>query len=260
MTKRILLITLISLMVQSSFSQVIPPGMGKTNLINWVAGSIKTDIDTVKNWNSNSYIGIGTSSHPDNYNPFQKMKMLVVNQAFQHKFGRNWSVSVEAMYARENRYDSNAPFEVSSDPIKHEFRLYGRLSYTWKIGKRVELTPTYRQEFQKYFAHDFKNANETFRHRSRFRIKLGINVSTDRRHKIILFSEQLFSSSFLLSTQKWTSFQYKDSRFALYYSVKPKHTPITLNIGYMNNLIGTKKPWFTHFVALDVVWKIPYRK
>lgn len=242
----------------SLFSQVIPPGIGKTNLAYWIAGSIQQEIDSKRKWTSNTYIGVATESHPDQYNPFRKMGIIIVNQAFQHQFYKHWRISVEALYANNYKYFEQSPYSLSA--IQQEFRLYGRLSYTWNIGKVMEITPTYRQEMQKYFTTDFQHPNETFRIRSRFRIKLGFHLTRDKQHQLLLFSEQLFSTSYLLNSQSWTPFQYKDSRFSLYYSFSPKNTAVTLNLGYMNNLIGTQNRWSTHFIAMDLVWKNPFGK
>lgn len=243
-----------------AIGQVIPPGLGKNPLASWMAGSISQKIDSTRNWNSSTYLGIGTISHPDNYHLFQKFGVLIVNQAFEHTFYQNWNVSTEFLYARQNQYEKTFPYHAADDPIRNEFRLYGRISYAWKINDFVEITPTYRHEFQKYFTHDFKNPNETFRIRSRFRLKVKFTLTKDRQHALSLFSEQLFSTSYLLQQSSFSPFQYKDSRFSIYYSFSPRTAPIVLNIGYMNNLIGIQSPFPAHLIAVDIVWKNPFTR
>src|SRR5690606_40055434 len=93
--------------------------------------------------------------------------------------------------------------------------LYGRFSYIFKTG-RLKFTPTIRQEFRKFYAPDFTNTDENFQLRSRFRLQLAINLDVDKHHKLTFNSEQLFSIS--KETTQWSDFNYRESRFSLYYS------------------------------------------
>lgn len=248
----------LSLITSPSFSQVVPPGMGEANAASWLAFGVQQDLDTLSNtgWSSTTYLGLGRVSDPDNNNPFHKPGIFILNQEFKNKFTENWSYSVALSYQRHREYAEISPYEALDPSIKQEFRLYGRLSYSFHLPF-MTITPTYRQEFQKYFTPDFENPAKVFRIRARFRLKFAFPLTADKTQRLLLFSEQLFSSSKMNKSKKWTDFKYDDSRFAIYYSIAPPENSFIFNIGYMNNLIGTKPATSTHFLAIDVIWKNP---
>lgn len=246
---------------QFASSQIIPPGLGKTNAASWLAFGIQQDLDTIKGkgWESTTYIGLGRMSSPDNDNPIEKPAIFIFNQEFKNRFQKNWEYSLAFSYRRQDEYASVAPYEHESPSIKQEFRFYGRFSYIAKTGI-LEITPTFRQEVQKYFNPDFSPYSESLKLRSRFRLKLSFQITPDKTHRIILYSEQLFSTSLMKDPEYWTKFGYKDSRFAAYYSFSPKKIPWTFNLGYMNNLMGNKKPASAHYIGLDLILKNPFSK
>lgn len=242
-------------------AQVIPPGLGDTRTASWFALSFKQDLGApeAKDWQSVTYLGAGTMSNPDSRNPFDKPAIFIVNQEFKKRFQQHWEYTLAVSYRRQNEYADDPPYEKSDPAIKQEFRLYGRLSYTLKFSS-AEITPALRQEIQRYYTPGFHNFPEIMRLRSRFRLKFSIPVDKDKKHRILLFSEQLFSTSQMNSTKQWTRFRYQDSRFSLYYSWSPADVPLTFNVGYMNNLKGTKSPVSIHHFGLDISWHNPFQR
>lgn len=205
-----------------------------------------------------SYIGVGRKSNPDNYDPFYKPAILVINQEFYHQFHRTWQYSLALSYRRQDEYLDNAPYEHNNPKLKQEFRLYGRFSYIFSTS-RIKLVPTFRQEFRKFYSPDFQNINENFQFRSRFRLQLTANLDSKKRHRLIASSEQLFSISKENTPDTWTEFNYRESRFSLYYSYSPKTVPFIFSVGYMNNLVGQKNPYDVHYLAFDIVIENPFK-
>lgn len=242
------------------FSQIVPPSHGNTNVATVFTFGIKQDMNRKDGigWMSDSYIAISRQSSQGSKNMFEKPGFFIINQEFYNRFLPNWEHSIALSYRRENRFSDEEPFEAENPAFKNEFRLYGRFSYLFK-SKFVEITPTLRQEFMKYYNPDFTHYNETFRMRTRFRVKFTFNLTEDKVHKLALYSEQLFSTSLYNSADGLSDFAYDDSRFTLFYSYSPAEIPFTFNVGYMNSLIGYEKPYSIHNFALDVIWKNPFK-
>lgn len=241
-------------------SQVIPPGLGSTKMASWLAVGIQQDLDTAaRGWSSSTYVGVARMSSPDTYHLLEKQGVFVLNQEFKHDFHEDWEYSLAFSYRRQNEYDDHPPFEKEDPGLKQEFRLYGRFSRIFKVSS-VEITPTFRQEYQKYFTPDFEVHDEKTRLRSRFRIKVAFPLTADKKHKLSFYSEQLFSTSLQKESREWTPFAYKDSRFSLYYSLSPETIPWTINLGYMNNLVGRKNVSSGHYLGLDFIWKNPFSR
>ena len=248
------------LLGSNGFSQISPPGLGKTLTAGWVAFGVRQELDTVegKGWQSMTYAGFGRKGNPDNYHLFYKSAIFILNQEFYHQFHNNWQYSLALSYRRQDEYLSDPPYEHDNPKLKQEFRLYSRFSYIFKISW-MKLIPTFRQEFRKFYSPDFKPTNEDFQFRSRFRLQLTANLDRKKIHRLIVNSEQLFSASKENVPNAWTNFKYKESRFSIYYSYSPKTSPFIFNIGYMNNLVGLKKSYAAHFLAFDVVIENPFK-
>ena len=246
--------------VGKCFSQISPPGLGKANMADWFAFGIRQELSTThgRGWQSMSYIGIGRKSNPDNYDLFYKSAILVVNQEFYHQFHSVWQTSFALSYRRQDEYLDNKPYKHDNPKLKQEFRLYGRFSYIFSTS-RIKLVPTFRQEFRKFYSPDFENINENFQFRSRFRLQLTANLDNKKRHRLIASSEQLFSISKENTPDTWTDFNYRESRFSLYYSYSPKTLPFIFSVGYMNNLVGQKNPYDVHYLAFDIVIENPFK-
>jgi hypothetical protein len=41
--------------------------------------------------------------------------------------------------------------------------------------------------------------------------------------------------------------------------LSPTTLPITFDFGYMANRLGNSIPTYVHYLAVDVIWKLPYR-
>ncbi|MCC6691617.1 MAG: DUF2490 domain-containing protein, partial [Bacteroidia bacterium] len=241
-------------------AQISPPGLGRANTANWLAFGIRQELDTIrdKGWQSMTYIGMGRKSNPDNQNPLYKPGIFVLNQEFYHQFHHNWQYSLALSYRRQNEYLDTPPYKDNTPNMQQEFRLYGRFSYILK-SPRVKLVPTLRQDFRKYYTTNFKNTNEIFQVRSRLRLQVTINLDRKKSHRIIASSEQLFSSTELSGSNKLGNFNYKESRFLLYYSYSPQTIPLIVNIGYMNNLVGQQKFYDVHYLAFDIMLENPFK-
>lgn len=249
-----------SLLSNDIVAQITPPGMSSTNMASWFAVGIRQELDTIpgKGWQSMTYAGIGLKSNPDNYNLVQKPAIFVVNQEFYHQFHHHWQYSIGLSYRRQDKYQDISPYEHLTPSIQQEFRFYSRLSYILKTS-RLKFAPTFRQEFRRYFEPNFKNPTEIYQFRSRIRLQLTVNLNTKKTHRLIFSSEQLFSISRTTTPSKWTNFNYRESRFSLYYSYSPEKLPFIVNIGYMNNLVGTKTPTTNHSFGFDIIIENPFK-
>lgn len=235
-------------------AQIVPPALGEINTSGWLALGVKQKLDTlsIKGWESVTYAGIGTTNQTPRSNPFENLGIGVLNQEFYRHLPKNWHYSLALSY-RQQYLPENTP------RYKQEFRWYGRISHTFQ-GNKWEITPTFRQEAIKYFTPDFEDYTESWRLRSRFRLKFALALNPDRSQQLIAYSEQLFSTSRYNETKKWSSFTYTDSRFALYYSIAPAGQPLIYNLGYMHHLHGTKNTFSGHYIALDIIWKNPLHR
>lgn len=241
------------------FSQISPPGLGTANTASWYALGLRQYMDTTKRWQSVSYIGLGRKSNPDNYSPVSKNAIFVFNQEFYHQFHKNYQYSLAVSYRRQDEYSDLLPYDYKANRIKQEFRLYGRFAYICKIG-RFKISPIIRQELRKFYAADFGKLSENFQLRTRIRLQFTMNLDKQNLRKLVLNAESLFAVSKENNPEKWTGFHYNESRFSFYYSLSFKKLPLTLSVGYMNNLIGIKSPRSVHYFAFDVIFENPFKK
>lgn len=257
--RKISLLVLTLFVVSNLKAQISPPGLGKAKTASWFAVGLRQNLDSLKKKSALTYVGYGMVSDPEgNSNPFKKQAILVLNHERYNQFAKHWQYSYALSYRRQDSYKDVAPY--SYDGTEQEFRLYGRISYILSNSK-WKWTNTTRQEFRKYFTADFTKADENLQFRTRLKSQLAYDLGADDQ-KLILSAEALFATSLMnYPTSKWKSFQYKESRFALYYSRKLPNTPITMDLGYMNNLIKTSSgPVDVSYVALDLIWNLPYKK
>ncbi|MDF7817082.1 DUF2490 domain-containing protein [Runella sp. MFBS21] len=242
-------------------AQISPPGLGTAHTAEWFAIGIRQDLDTTKNksWQSMSYIGLGRKSNPDNFDPFYKPAIIVINQEFYHQFHPHWQYSLALSYRRQDEYLEKPPYSHDNEPLEQEFRVYSRLSYLLQTS-RIKFTPTLRQEFRKFYTTHFKNLDEILQLRSRFRLQVTFNLDAKKIHRLIAGSEYLFAVSKKTATNAWTNFKYRESRFSLYYSLSPPKIPLVFSMGYMNNIIGVSSPLSVHYAAFDVVFQNPFKR
>lgn len=235
--------------------------MGKAHTAGWLAIGFRQDIDTVpdKGWQSVTYLGMGRISQPDDYDPYRKPSIFVINQEFYHQLPKNWQHSIALSYRRQHEYQDEFPFAHEHPEIRHELRAYSRLFYTLK-SSRIKFTPAFRQEFRKYFSSATDKPAENFQLRSRFKLQLSVYLDKQKRHRLTAGSEQLFSVSKEENPDRWTAFEYKESRFSLYYSFAPEKLPLIFSTGYMYNIVGTKSSYDVHYFAFDIVIENPFKK
>jgi len=216
-------------------AQLSPPGLGTTQSAFWGAVGVRQQLDA-KN-TSVTYVGIGRISEPEgDANPFKKQSIIVLNQEFYHKLNTRWQYSYALSYRRQNQYSSKEPYGAEWPTIHQEFRGYGRISYTTKIAS-VKWKSTFREEVRKFYTHDFETVADDFQLRSRFKTQATIPLDNHSESSLIGSAEALFSIG-NDDTEGWSNFEYKESRFCLYYSYSPDSMPVTFDIGYMNDLIG----------------------
>ncbi|MCZ2443877.1 MAG: DUF2490 domain-containing protein [Flavobacteriales bacterium] len=239
-----------------SYCQIIPPGVGKANLTSWFAIGLRQELDTLKNkgWQSVTYIGFGRKSNPNNYDLFYKSSIWIVNQEFYYQFHKNWLSSLAISYRRQEEYDNNAPYQQDDPRFKQEFRFYSRFTFQTQI-RFVKVSTTVRQEIRTFLRPDFRLFNEALQFRTRFRLQLSFDLTKKKNHKLIFGSEQLFSISMENASSIWSDFNYRDSRFTLYYSYVPSQLPFSINIGYMNHLVGSNNIYTVHCLAFDITLK-----
>lgn len=259
MFKQLLIISGFFLLSSTISAQIIPPALGETTINTWFALGVNQKLDTLRvgGWESTTYAGLGMVSHAQQSNPFEDVGILVLNQEFYHNFAKNWQYSLALSYRYQNLFTKEAPFVRTAQRYKQEFRWYGRLSHSFQLNQWT-FTPTLRQEVIKYFTPNFENHSESWRLRTRFRVKFALALNHDKSQQLIAYSEQLFSTSRQSTTKNWSRFKYADSRFALYYSLTPPQHSLTYNLGYMYNLIGGEDSFSGHYLALDIIWKNPF--
>lgn len=206
-----------------------------------------------------TYLGLGSISQPDDFDPYRKPATFVVNQEFYHQLHKNWQYSLALSYRRQHEYQDESPYAHDTPDIRHEFRTYGRISYSLK-SSRIKFTSTFRQEFRKYFSSAPDQSYENFQLRSRFKLQLAIHLDNRKQHRLTAGSEQLFAVSKKENPAQWTAFEYKESRFSLYYSYSPLQLPLTFSAGYMYNLVGKQYPYDVHYFAFDITVENPFNR
>lgn len=243
----------------NGLAQISPPGEGIAHTAEWFAVGVRQRMNMLgsDNWQSMSYIGWGRKSNPDNYDPLYKPAIFVLNQEFYHQVNPRVQYSLALSYRRQDEYLERPPFEHKSPGRNQEFRMYGRLSHIFKTS-RIKFIPTFRQEFRTFYTPDFKEPEEHFQFRSRFRVQLTVNLDKEGVHRLVAGSEQLFSMSKESGHHTWTGWEYRESRFSLYYSLLPDSLPFIFSIGYMNNWVAGKASYDAHYLAMDIVIENPF--
>lgn len=240
----------------SLFAQISPPGLGNAHDASWLAIGIRQRLDTAAHKQLVSYVGLGRISSPDDYNLLEKSSILVINNEYYNLFRKHWQYSLAVSYRRQNEYVGSTSDEKAESLVKQEFRWYVRYSFVQNY-KRLKWVSTYRQEFRKFFTKDFNDWEENYQLRSRFRSQLTFRLDRRKVHHLVTTAEALFSIS-RASDQSWSSFEYRESRFCLYYNYAPEKSALVFSIGYMNNLIGKSSLTDVHYLALDIIWSDPF--
>lgn len=237
---------------ERSLAQISPPGLGVAHTVNWVALGFRQKLKTRKPWQSMTYVGMGRMSDPNNYDPVSKPAIFVLNEEITHTINKHYQYSFALSYRHQDEYVSAKPYEHQSPGFRQEFRPYGRFYYTLPMN-RFKLAAIFRQEFMRFYTPDFKNPEEDMEIRSRYRLQLSMALNKLKTQKISLNAEALFSSSHESEDKQWTPYRYGESRFSCYYSYTMSRLPVTLDVGYMNNLLGRVHPIMVHYFAFDVI-------
>ncbi|MEQ5789809.1 DUF2490 domain-containing protein [Muricauda sp. NFXS6] len=225
-------------------AQISPPGLGDINTAGWFAIGLKQELSEKEGVTSTTYLGLGSSSNPNNFNPFERNVIYVVNQEIKHRFSTQWQYSGALSYRWQNNYIDERPYVLNDPNARQEFRVYGRFSY---LNNAFSLT--YRPELRYFFDPDFSPAKETVQFRSRIRTKIAINLNSSKSQKLTTTMEAFFSVG---RTNNWGVLNYKEARFCIYYSISPINRT-TFNIGYMNNILGKSFSKTAHYFGLDII-------
>jgi hypothetical protein len=246
------------LMAAPAAAQLSPPGLGPARTASWSAVGIRQDLDAIRRRESVTYVGVGSISNPDNANPWQKPAIFVLNQEFYDQFHKNWVYSAALSYRRQNEYEDEPPFADAHPSYKHELRFYGRLSYVQKLA-RFKFVNTFRPELRNFFSPDL-GSQEFVQFRFRLRTQVTANLDKNAVHRLVGSAEVLATVGKAHAPAGWTDFDYRESRFCLYYSLRMQSWPVVVDIGYMNNLLGSSHPIDVHYLAIDLVWENPFGK
>lgn len=258
MKKIKLLLLLLSACIAESKAQISPPGLGLAHTADWFAVGIRQKLNRRKSWQSMSYIGIGRKSNPSDYDPVLKSAIVVLNEELYHTINSHFQYSFALSYRRQDEYMDVSPYKHQHPGIQQEFRTYGRFYYFLPLGNRFKLAAISRQELRKFYTPAFDNPDENFQFRSRWRIQATMSLNKQKTQKIIASSEALLAASHKTGSNSWTPFAYEESRFTLYYSLSLSRLPLTIDIGYMNNILGKSNPSMVHYLALDVILESPF--
>lgn len=240
-----------------SAAQLTPPGLGEARTAGWFALGARQDLDAVGRRESMTYIGVGSISHPNNGNLFEKFAILVLNEELYDNFRRDLYYSLGLSYRRQHRHQSEPPFARADPGARNELRLYGRFGHVFEVP-RFELKNTFRAELRTFFAPGLPPDEEVFQFRLRVKTQATWIFDEPGVHRLSATAEALAANARQRNGDR-VRFTYLESRFCVYYSIHPRRAPIVVDFGYMNNLIGTGASLVdVHYLALDVIWKNPF--
>lgn len=236
-------------------AQITPPGLGEANTAYWMALGVRQDLGLRERWESMSYAGFGSISHPNNYNLFEKPAIFVLNQEIYDHFRKDLAYSFALSLRRQWLYKDELPFEEDDPAARVEFRMYGRFLHTLHFGD-VQIENAVRPELRTFYPRDA--GEEVLQFRLRLRTKAQWAVDSAHVHRL-LGSAEVLSSMEKERDMSFGNFEYRESRFCLYYSYSPANLAWVFDIGYMNNLLGSSRPLVdVHYLAIDVTWKNPF--
>lgn len=241
---------------QNLNAQISPPGLGDSKFVSWTAFAIKQNLDTLGKKQVVVYTGIGRLSNPNEFNPLKKQGIVVLNAEFYHQFTRSFQYSFALSYRDQNEYGANAPYAQSDPLFRQEFRCYGRFSHSLERG-RFKLVNTIRAEWRTFFEPDFDWWEEDFQLRFRYRVQATFLLNETGRNKIIISAEPLVSTTHDHLQHNWEMIGYRESRFCFYFSHKFKNAPLTVDLGYMDDLVNHKS---ISYASVDLIWSNPFGK
>jgi hypothetical protein len=240
-----------------SAAQIAPPGLGEARAASWSAFGVRQDVDAVGRRESMTYIGVGTISDLNNGNMFEKFAMLVLTEELYDNFRRDLYYSLALTYRRQHRQALDPLSELADPAARNELRLYARFGHVFEV-ERFELKNTLRPELRFFFAPGLPSDEEVFQFRLRFKTQATWTFDQAGVHRFSASAEVLAANARERDGDR-VRFDYLESRFCLYYSIHPRRSPIVVDLGYMNNLLGTGTSRVdVHYLALDLVWKNPF--
>ncbi|AEA42246.1 DUF2490 domain-containing protein [Fluviicola taffensis] len=238
-----------------SFAQLTPPGLGSNSKMNgWFAIGLDQKLDSVGKFSSITYFGLAGESTVDNTNVFEHLGIFVINEEVKFKFKPTWSVSLAASYRHQNEFNKIPPYLATEDRFKHEFRIYSRITKTWK--KKWIPSIAFRQEYRKFYNPQFRAWKVSSAFRSRLKFQSEFDLIPSKRLTALIGCEFLFSTEFQEDTQSWRHFEYGETRFSALVSYHSKNKKITYSLGYMNDLLhvsaGEKS---VHYISTSIIFK-----
>lgn len=246
------------LLVGPLLAQSSPPGLGRAHTAFWCALGFRQQLDTLRRKQWTGYVGLGRKSDPDDYRPLHRPAIIVVDQAFTHRFHRHWQYSLAVSYRQQDEYAAGAPFDHAEPGMRREFRGYGR--FTFLMGRhRLKLAATLRQEVRLFYAPDLTPWEEDLELRTRFRLQGTWVLNTKGTTRLVVSGEPLFAAGREHEPgHPWVPVHYTESRFCCFLTTHPTPLPLEVGLGYMNDLVAPASPRDVHYVALSVVWEDPF--
>ncbi|WP_161554567.1 DUF2490 domain-containing protein [Sinomicrobium soli] len=238
------------LLMSSAHAQITPPGLGDgVNASSWFAVGVKQDLNAEKGITSTTYAGMGSINGDGNDTPFGRAMIYVINQEIEHHFAKRWKYSGAISYRWQNQFDDAPPYDH-----RQEIRLYGRYSYLIP-GTFTNFSFTFRPELRLFYTPEFDPYKNKAQFRTRFASKMTVNLSPDKSKRLIAAAEFLIASN---KEDQWDAWQYRESRFSVYYSHQLPNRNITLNLGYMSNPFGKDFYHVGHYIAFDITLRNPF--
>lgn len=241
-----------------TFAQITPPGLGYAETAAWSALGVKQALGGSERFEYLGYAGIGSTSDPHDANPYRNANIFVLNQEIYDRFAQHWLYSLAFSYRRQDaREGHDGALELRQ---LQEFRGYARYGYVRAWG-RLKLLNTVRPELRGFVAPDFGVLEQPFQFRFRLKTQLTCSLDRSASKRLVVAAEELASISRTRDpAARWTDFNYRESRFSLFYSFNlGEHSVV--EVGYMNNLIGNRAALVdVHYLAFDIVWLNPFAR
>ncbi|KOS07708.1 hypothetical protein AM493_17900 [Flavobacterium akiainvivens] len=246
--KKIVALVVVLFFVNTTKGQISPPGLGDTNTAVWTALGVKEQLDSLNA--ITVYAGMGRISGPGSDNPLDKPSIGVLNAEVYHTLSTHFKYSYAMSYRRQSQYTDAYPYHLEHPAIKQEFRAYGRLAYSFKGNNGGKYSLTLRQEVREFFAPDFNAQSYELQLRTRVKAGVWMPLGNDG-NGLTGTAEALFSIAD--EHGSWGNYEYKESRFCLYYTYVPVPRMV-VDVGYMNDLMGYGHHIAdANYLAVDVV-------
>jgi hypothetical protein len=195
-------------------AQLTPPGLGDANTAAWQALGVRQSLDSARRRESMTYVGVGTTSTRQDYNPYSRYDIFVLNEELYDQFHPNWLYSIGLSYRRQNAYESEGRDWERNEV--HELRLYGRFSSTLS-HRQLKFVNTLRPELRGFVTPDFGASERPFQFRARAKSQVTWTLDKHQLHRLIGAAEVLSTVSRVRDggNARWTDFGYSESRLSL---------------------------------------------